>query len=493
MPSSKWRSERSGPNWLMDEQGRVIGYRDELGNEYKMPSEPVSGGIADNDEPSSSVSGAWNARATRKVAILGDSISYDWWSLTSVASANRNDASVWLTDRTFEQMAHGWASWVGPLSMGALEVIYNGAVNGAEVLTGQAGDGAPMSAQVDALLAHPKWREVDIVACAFTTNDADASSTTNVSDIITAYLAQLARLASKTVVICTPIPVDSTVEDGSAGGSSPLWAHKRRLCDALRQMVRNSGGRFLLADFNAAVVDPASATGRAKTGILRDTLHPTTKGAALMGQEFVTAVMQNQTSRPDWLTSNANDIALSNTPNGPLNIVPNGLFINGASPGAGWTFNNFAGATGTHSLVTNPTGYGQALRVASSGAAKSDSFRVISANLSSLVAPGDRLFAQMYVTVPANSKLIPSVRLVVAIDGVTYLRSALQAPGTASFIEAPDNAMNLLIRTPDLLIPAGTSITNVQVSMTAVYGAAGGPSNVDISHAEGRKVMPDLY
>ncbi|URI08928.1 hypothetical protein MW290_25505 [Aquincola tertiaricarbonis] len=69
MPSSKWRSERSGPNWLMDEQGRLIGYRDELGNEYKMPNEPAAGGISDNDEPSSSVSGG-GFLATTNIAAL---------------------------------------------------------------------------------------------------------------------------------------------------------------------------------------------------------------------------------------------------------------------------------------------------------------------------------------------------------------------------------------------------------------------------------------
>lgn len=78
MPSSKWRSERSGPNWLMDEQGRLIGYRDEQGNEYKMPSEPVPGGVTDSDEPASSVSGA--GIQSGGVAFAGDSWFAQWLS-----------------------------------------------------------------------------------------------------------------------------------------------------------------------------------------------------------------------------------------------------------------------------------------------------------------------------------------------------------------------------------------------------------------------------
>ncbi|MBQ1761280.1 MAG: hypothetical protein IIZ92_00075, partial [Aquincola sp.] len=60
MPSSKWRSERGGADWLMDSLGRLIGYRDEQGNEYKIPSSLVPGGIQEDDEPSPSQVEAWN-------------------------------------------------------------------------------------------------------------------------------------------------------------------------------------------------------------------------------------------------------------------------------------------------------------------------------------------------------------------------------------------------------------------------------------------------
>lgn len=434
-------------------------------------------------------------RSVRNVAMLGDSITFDWWNLTSVSTsaATRNDDAVWLSDASFEHMNHGYASWLGPLSLGALQVTYNGAVNGAEVILGGVSDLTfSLEQQVNDLLAHPKWKSIDEVVLMFGTNDSDANSTQSVALVIQAYAAQLARLAGKGITVCTIMPVDASIEDGSTGGSSPRWAWIRRFNSALKQFARNSGGRIKMADCNAAVVDPASATGRAKTGMLRDSVHPTSKAAQLMGAAVVAALMQGQSCPPDWIVSNADDIALSNTPQGPLNIVPNGLFINGASPGTGWTHNNFVGATGTHSLVSSPTGFGQAVQFATTGAAKGDQFRVITANLSSLVATGDRLFAQAWVRIPASSKVIPSLRLVVVVGGVTYLRSCLQNSTLPAYIEGPDGTFDVLMRTPEIVIPAG-SITNLQVSMTGYYGGAAGPTNVLMSHAECRKVLPDLY
>ena len=437
-------------------------------------------------------------RGVRNVAVLGDSITYDMWNLTSVATSptTRNNDAVWLSDVTFEHMSHGWASWLGPLSLGALQVIYNGAASGAEVILGDAGDSGTATSlrqQVDELLAHPKWATTDEVVLMFGTNDTDGNNAQSVSLVIQTYAAQLARLAGKGITVCTIMPVDSSIEDGSSGGSSPRWAWIRRFNSALKQLARNSGGRIKMADCNGAVVDPTSATGRAKTGMLRDSVHPTTKAAQLMGAAVVSALMAGATSYPppDWIVSNADDIALSNTPNGPLNIVPNGLFINGASPGTGWTANNFAGATGTNSLISSPTGLGQAVQFATTGAAKLDSFRLITANLSSLVAAGDRIFAQCWVRIPASSKVLPSLRLVVVVGGVTYLRSCMQNTTSAAYVEGPDGTFDVLMRTPELIIPSG-SITNLQISMTGVYGGAAGPTNVLMAHAEGRKVLSDL-
>lgn len=51
MPSNRWRVNRSGPEWLMDQEGRLIGYRDLRGREYFAPFGLQPGGMADSDEP----------------------------------------------------------------------------------------------------------------------------------------------------------------------------------------------------------------------------------------------------------------------------------------------------------------------------------------------------------------------------------------------------------------------------------------------------------
>lgn len=63
MPSDRWRVEKSGPDWLMDAGGRLLGYRDERGFEHLIPNSPISGGATNDMDVASPVSGAGNSAA----------------------------------------------------------------------------------------------------------------------------------------------------------------------------------------------------------------------------------------------------------------------------------------------------------------------------------------------------------------------------------------------------------------------------------------------
>lgn len=52
---AKWNINRNGPQWLMDGIGRVLGYRDDRGGEYKIPQ--VSGAWGDAEALSSPAAG----------------------------------------------------------------------------------------------------------------------------------------------------------------------------------------------------------------------------------------------------------------------------------------------------------------------------------------------------------------------------------------------------------------------------------------------------
>lgn len=44
---AKWNVNRSGPNWLMDSLGRLIGYRDKVGGEHLIPQTTGAWGDAE--------------------------------------------------------------------------------------------------------------------------------------------------------------------------------------------------------------------------------------------------------------------------------------------------------------------------------------------------------------------------------------------------------------------------------------------------------------
>lgn len=64
MPSNRWRVNRNGPEWLMDSEDRVIGYRDRRGREYFAPFGLQADGVQDTDQPAGlDRSGAVGAQA----------------------------------------------------------------------------------------------------------------------------------------------------------------------------------------------------------------------------------------------------------------------------------------------------------------------------------------------------------------------------------------------------------------------------------------------
>lgn len=81
---AKWNVARGGPEWLMDSEGRVYGYKDKRGREFGIPQVQGSVGDAEGNGPTdtslnilSGVSGAGNrlpvATYGRRLAVFGDS------------------------------------------------------------------------------------------------------------------------------------------------------------------------------------------------------------------------------------------------------------------------------------------------------------------------------------------------------------------------------------------------------------------------------------
>ena len=100
----KWKVNRNGPNWLMDGDGKVLGYRDLRGGEHRIPQ--TSGAWGDGDEM---VNSGGAVTAAVNPLTLGVSLSAGGQQISQLErnpAANlldilpTNDAALWITDKT---------------------------------------------------------------------------------------------------------------------------------------------------------------------------------------------------------------------------------------------------------------------------------------------------------------------------------------------------------------------------------------------------------
>lgn len=193
----------------------------------------------------------------------------------------------------------------------------------------------------------------DIVMGIGGTNDRAAGMTAQQTIDNLAAIFQLLYDAGRWVIWFAEMPRGDSSNTGNRL-TSPQLDYHMQVADWLRRQ-HSPQDRLYIADVWPVIADPASTTGDALTGWLRDGLHPAAKTAHAMSLAAKPAIDMWLPSAPVVVSTNS-DIYSASNPRGCLNSNP-----------------MLAGSSGTHSTPTPgssgamPTGYASNIASAASG------------------------------------------------------------------------------------------------------------------------------
>ncbi|MES2958521.1 MAG: SGNH/GDSL hydrolase family protein, partial [Pseudomonadota bacterium] len=251
-------------------------------------------------------------------------------------------------------------------------------------------------------------------------------------------------------------------------------AQMLRLNDWLldRVAVSFADRNLVVIDGAGATNDPNSATADFRTNGSSDNLHPRNVGGYWLGKEIGRVWAA---SCPVWdrrCRSNAANYGYSSVMGN--NIVDNGLFTTGATPGTGWAQTYGGSASGTLSKVTRADGFGSNTQnVLTFTAADETATLAMSSNAFSRAVVGGTYVFQVEVTVAASPVNLKGVQATLQQNGDALYEAHSLAPITASDVALPEG-FTATLRTPPVVLQAGKTILLGRVRATAAGATAGG-------------------
>lgn len=432
-----------------------------------------------DDVPYDAVAGSWFKRfrdvgGLVNVALFGD----------SNTSAMNNASGT-----TVEHQAHGYGSYIAPCSMQRVQVSWNSATGGQQVVpTG--GTTNCLSVQIDDFLASSDADTTSAAVVMMGSNDIVTAPST----VASALLVQLKRLRPRKVYLCTIPPAAGTTNTSTAtydSAGTVRWQWIMRYNALIRQIARDHASWITLVDVHAIGVDSTSATAVAKTNYIYDSattgLHTSNYYALLIGQAIASAATSGLPSQYDWTTSAADLSTLAASAiEPPTNVLSNGLITAGSGTGTGWTLSNGVSATHTPSIVSNPNGYGSCQQLAATMTAANDYVRASNSGWNTRLSNTDSIFGQVWVRLPADTVCAPRLYMSVVCGGVTYVATCFANTMNNAGANLP--AVDMLVRTPILTLPGSGSITSADFQLTN-FAKGAGTGDILFGQAEVRRIV----
>jgi len=369
----------------------------------------------DTDGTPQTLDGKRLATEARATSTRGGVRLVPWGDSTTSADTTRYPAPSW-GQRDF------WA-WGHVLSGGAFQYVTNGGTGGDDTSEGLTRFQADVAAYAP-----------NVVPIAFGINDAVTGFTLATYSANITEMVRLVRSIGALPWLCTVSGNVSTGVVQQRIATYNAW---------LRQYAAQQG--IPLLDIADVMTDPA--TGKIPTAYDLDGTHQNSAGAKAIGQKVAALAAAN-------LTKWSPPLPVSNTTDS-LNLVPNGLFLNGTTVPTGWV-----NTGGTPTIVTGDTAIkGNWARLADVAAGSTN----IRLNATTGIAAGDRLrFVGRYRISQGTS--VVSTKLYFVTYGTTT-RQVIILDGVAQDV---DGAFSV-----DVVAPSGSITWQVQMARTVTTAGTG--------------------
>jgi lysophospholipase L1-like esterase len=380
---------------------------------------------------------------------------------------------------------YGWQIWADAQLGGAMKTVINAGVIGETT--------AQILARVSTVIAS---------GCTYCTvlggrNDINNGSITAATIKANLDAIYNALLTSGITVIAATIPPTFTGSGFVTASASQIEADVN---DWIRRRAQSTSG-MLLADFAAAIIDPTTSPGIAKSGMLRstDNLHFAPRGARACGAALA-AALSGRVKTANVLAVSATDCVGINASNNqqldnPLLLATGSAvypatngYLNGstnANIAAAWELLTSGSPSVTPSIVARSDGMGNSQRLAITSTTGSDQTNYRNrASIASRFVPGDVVRGQVKLSLSSAAALTGiKIWWSITVDGVTYslhaLNSSLYTFDQSSFVD-------YVFTTPDFVVPAGV-LTSSYFTVRTTYSGAGG-CTLDISQPTLRKL-----
>ncbi len=394
--STRWFGRNDSPEWIMDRDGKLLGYRDERGGEHLIPTFPteVSDDSSTEDAAGVVFGSAWD-RTQVVMKTVGDS---RFAAYVGVAGTANSVATLAIGDLTNTNAGpQNIAKYLGG---GAIKT-QNFAVIGTRTTA--------LNGQLDQALASGDPAK-EIVSILTSTNDRSAAPLVPIGTQLASVRAAVARIrrTGRRVLLCLEPP-----QRGSYWAAGVPEQHAQMV--ALQRELASLDPGVRLADFLTPVIDATGSVYAAGTRLdpYYDVVHEKLTGGLLWGRAMINGM-------GDWITPNRvqTGLAAASANNSVTNTALDGTGgVGGGTPGI------IGGGT-------SPTGW-MCGRSLSNSWDKSIAFAdVINVRASSAVyAIGDRM------SVPG-------------IDAVDFVCSAVTADATTA-ASVPTMNTSLLATTTD--------------------------------------------
>ena len=397
------------------------------------------------------------------LAVIGDSIT-DSWKAKGATSDDRYGA--------------GYLTWALALSGERLRVISDNSVGGATVTDASVGTVNPIYRQIDTAVKSGA-RHLLVMGGH---NDFNLYAQ-SVADVKAAWLTIIGKALKASMQVWLVIEPCADVVDANQG-------KMLHVNDWLRQLAGSRFARSGLRVIDGASVfnDPVSATGAYKTGYSYDGTHPRSAGAYFIGKEIARVWKLFIPETQVLLSSNVDCVASFAD---STNILTNGLFVNGAAPGTGFTRSVTAGgAVTSETLVARADGFGSDLQEVVTFAAANDSVRVETADLKAYVADGDELVASCEITV-SNITNLRCVRFQLSATGATssFTAASFQLDATRDTVSLQEGFTATLMTNPVKINLATLGALTSLKAQVGIFGNGAGGATVKIGRWSVRKVV----
>lgn len=381
---------------------------------------------------------------------------------------------------------YGWQIWADAQLGGVMKTVINAGVIGETT--------AQILARVSTVIASG-CTYCTVLAGRNDINTGSIAAATIKANLDTIYAA---LLTSGITVVAATIPPTFTGSGFVTASASQIEADVN---DWIRRRAQSTSG-MLLADFAAAIIDPATSPGIAKSGMLRstDNIHFAPKGARACGAALA-AALSGRVKTGNVLAVSATDcvgINASNTQqlDNPLLLATGSAvypatngYLNGstnANIAAAWELLTSGSPSVTPTLVARTDGMGnsQRLSITSTTASDQTNYRNRS-SIAGRFSAGDVIRGQVKLSISSASALTGiKVWWAVTVDGTTTY--SLHAINSSLYTFDQTNFTDFVFTTPDFVVPTG-ALTSSYFTIRTTYSGAGG-CTLDISQPTLRKL-----